>query len=153
MSVNITLFKKYKQLIIIYLIFILFFAQIIRADITNCPRNNPILISGQCKSIYCSETQFASSNCIIVNSTAKTQWLNNIIIFGESNSRYVNFAVFSNGNIVAETSTYPISQNRMFYGLKNNGRPLFTISNEETYYLSMNSNNPDGMFESEGGII
>ena len=73
MSVNNILFKEYKQLKIIYLIFISFFVQIIRAEIIDCPRDNPILISGECKSIYCSESEFTSSDCIIANLTAKTQ--------------------------------------------------------------------------------
>ena len=49
-----------------------------------------------------------------------------------------------------ETSTYPKSQMRMFYGLKQNGRPLFTKSDKETPYYTIRSNNQDGMFESEG---
>ena len=55
--------------------------------------------------------------------------------------------------MVVETSTYPKSQMRMFYGLKQNGRPLFTKSDKETPYYTIRSNNQDGMFESEGGII
>ena len=148
MSVKNIFLKKY----IPFLIF-LFFIQNIKSQITDCLRQNPILISGECQLNYCSKSQFNSSYCIIANPIVKTQWLNNIITFGNSDFRYVNFGIFSNGDMVVETSAFPKSRTRMFYGLKQNGRPLYEKEGKETSYYSVESDNTGGMFESEGSTI
>ena len=65
--------------------------------------------------------------------------LTNIINIGKKNFRYVNFATYSNGDMVFLTSSYnyysnPYKKERIFYGLKKNGRPLFKGS----YFYSTN---------------
>ena len=151
MSINYFFIKEYNQLFSILLL--LFFIKNIKSQTIDCKRNTPILISGECKLNYCSESQFVSSNCLIANSIVKTQWLNNIIIYGNSTFRYINFGSFSNGDMVVESSTYPRSDKRMFYGLKQNGRPLYNINGKETPYYALNANSKDGMFESESSVI
>ena len=56
--------------------------------------------------------------------------LTNIINIEKEYFRYVNFATYSNGDMVFLTSSYnyfdnPYKKERIFYGLKKNGRPLF----------------------------
>ena len=81
-----------------------------------------------------SKQQFSSLECKIANSIIESQWLNNIILFGANTSRYLTFGSFSNGDMVVEATCYPKSPNRIFYGLKVNGRPFFINkdTNQET---------------------
>ena len=52
----------------------------IKSEITECPRETPILISNNCSMQYCNKSDFSTGKCIIKNEIVKTQWLNNIII-------------------------------------------------------------------------
>ena len=90
-----------------------------------CDRSAPIFQNGFCRLIFCSEAQFHNGECIISNELIKTQWLTNIIWIGEKNSRFINFANYSNGDMVVETSPAPGSNKRFFYGLKADGNYLF----------------------------
>ena len=57
---------------------------------------------------------------------------NNIIIIGEQMHKYLNFISFSNGDMIFDTSSNIPYNKRVFYGLKNNGRYLFTNNKTET---------------------
>ena len=143
-----------KNIIIFHLILILLFFKFISAEIT-CPKNKPILISGECNSTFCSKEDFESNKCKIANSIIKTQWLNNIIKFGDINYRYLSFGSFSSGDILVEATSRPKSENRLFYGLKQNGRPLFTIkpSNNESAHYTMVGLKDNGQYEMEGFVF
>ena len=78
--------------------------------------------------------------------------LNNIIVFGDSTYRYINFATYESGDMVVETTCFPISKKRMFFGLKQNGRPFFT-KNGENIFFSTDIINNSGKVEAEGAII
>ena len=125
----------------------------INSEITECLRETPILKSGQCKLDYCSKTDFSSSNCIIANSTIKTQWLNNFIVFGNSTYRYINFATFEIGDMIVETTCFPKANKRMYFGLKKNGRPYFTKNGENIFTSVDILNDNNGKLEAEGEII
>ena len=86
----------------------------------------------------------------------KTQKINNIIYIGNITYRYMSFASYSNGDMVVESTCYPESRGRMFYGLKNNGRPFFKdkSNNKETPYYSINIKSDNfRKFEGVGIII
>ena len=117
--------KKYKKSNSLFLFNLIFFLHIIKAEIPECSKDQPILISGQCKLKYCTKNQFDLKQCILNNNIVKTQWINNLIIFGDNSYRYLSYATFSNDDIVIESACYPFKQKRMFYGLKVDGRPLF----------------------------
>ena len=69
----------------------------------------------------------ADDGCLISNNSIITeQWLNNIICLGDKDLRYVNFASFSNGDMVVETTAIPDSPKRFFYGIKKDGKPFFS---------------------------
>ncbi len=51
--------------------------------------------------------------------------ITNIILVGDKYSKYINFATYSNRDIIIEISTYPGNSKRYFYGLKNDGREFF----------------------------
>ena len=44
--------------------------------------------------------------------------LNKIIELGGDKFRYSRFSFYSNGDMIVDTSCYPITNNRSFYGLK-----------------------------------
>ena len=143
-----------------FFIFLVLFFQIIKikAELTECPKNAPILFYGECKSQYCSKEQIDLNICSINNTIIKTQWLNNIIEIGGLACRYINFASYSNGDMVIETTTYPEEPKRYFYGLKKNGRPFFKNENtqeESPYYVidTSEQNNYKGKYESSAFII
>ena len=74
------------------------------------------------------------------DSINKDQTINRIIYIGDLKYRYMNFASYSNKDMVVETTCYPEESKRMFYGLKANGRPFFKdkSNNKETPYYSIN---------------
>ena len=154
MKVIYTELKKAKiKKNIFHLILFLFIFHSIKSEIKECPRETPILISGECKLYYCSKEVLDTPDCKIANSTIKTQWLNNIIVFGDLNYRYINFASYESGDMVVETTCYPQSKKRMFFGLQENGRPFFTNNGENLFYSLNIQNDNNGNFEAVALII
>ena len=140
---------KFVLLTIIY--------KIIRTDY--CSIYTPLMMYNQCTIQYCSKEQFESKECQINNPIIKTQWLNNIITIGNILFRYINFASYSNGDMVVESTQYPQNAYRMFYGIKRNGRPLFideTTNGETPYYTKQvtgQTNGHSGKTEAIADII
>ena len=122
-----------------FLINIFIFSLIeIKINSFECPENTPILKDNICVLLNCSKSQFENKDCIINNTKIKTQWLTNIIIFGDENARFINFATFSNGDFIVEsTPCQIINAKRFFFGLKKNGRDLFKTNNKETQFYSL----------------
>ena len=145
----------YRKSFIIFIIIqsILTF-HIILADIFECTKDKPILISKECKLEYCTKKQFESKECIINNTVIKNQWLNNIIFIGDKYYSYINFATYSKGDMVVETTSS--QPKRIFYGIKQNGRPYFTNKTDNTetsyYYIYFTDENI-GQYEADGIII
>ena len=148
---------KKDSLIILNLVFQTIFLFIkIKSEVVECPKSTPIYIksSDNCEIKYCGSKDFSSGECEIKNDLVKTQWLNNIITISSFNFRYINFAKYENGDMVIGISEYPGSITREFYGIKYNGRPLFTKdSNETFYYITEIPEDSNGIFEGEGLIV
>ena len=108
------------KLVLLYFIFIfkLIFC-------TECDISILILKDNECKAIYCTESQFQTGECQINNDIIKTQWITNIISIGEENSRFINFANFSNGTMIIEVSSDPGNNKRIFFGINSDGSYLF----------------------------
>ena len=123
----------------------------------NCVREYPIIESNQCKLIYCTKEQFESKICQINNSIIRTQWLNNIINIEKISFRYINFASYSNGDMIFQTGTYPKSDFRIFFGIKKDGNCFFTnkSTNQRTYFYSLNSyqSENNNKYDSENIVI
>ena len=124
-----------------------------------CDRTKPILLkNGSCVLKYCTEVEFEKEDCIINNQIIKTQWITNIIWVGEDDFRYINFANYSNGDMILETSSCPGNSKRIFYGLKKNGEYFFEKDGEKTPFFSINAkdqvdNTNNARYESETFII
>ena len=119
--------------------------RLIQLPLKECDRETPILFNNEtCKSMSCTNTQFDLRQCLINNSIIRQQWLNNIIIVGKQNSTFINFAKYSNGDLVILSEDNISSGNRYFFGLKNNGRSFFTDwDGKETLYYYLNTQNYD----------
>ena len=126
----IKLHKKYTSINFIFqIIFIsLNYKKFIKSD---CPKDNPIKIDGECKSQFCSENDFKSGICKIENEIIKTQWLNNFIIFDEYRYRFNSMTISKKEDFILETSSEELNGVRLFFGLKKNGRYYFKNSNNE----------------------
>ena len=87
--------------------------------------------------------------------------LNHIININISYLRYINFASYSNGDMILQCGGYPKSDLRFFIGFKNNGRGLFKndITNEYSYFYSLNisdyynQSGSRGKYESKNIVI
>ena len=85
---------------------------------------------------------------------AKTKLLNTIIKFGGENLRYTQFSFNSNGDMIVDTSSFPVSNERRFYGLTKNGKFFFKDTNNQlTGFYSMNMDHTKGRIEGESYCI
>ena len=110
--------------------------QIVIHELNGCEINEPFLKGTSCVN-YCSELELKEKVCKIDNDIVKTQFLNNIIWIGEENYRYINFALFSNGDMIIETTNNPGTTKRIFFGMKKDGREFFYKDNEWRYNYTM----------------
>ena len=117
---------------------LLFIFKIIESQTSECGKNEPFLLSNRCTSEPCPKEGPNSNDCIINNTIIKTQWLNNIILIGGTDFRYINFASYSNKDMIVCTTSYPVQPERIFFGLTSDGRPLFKENEEEKFFKSIN---------------
>ena len=90
-------------------------------------------------------TLFSLFLLIIIKSINTQGILTNIIRIGELDFRYVNFASFSNGDMIVQTTAYPGKTNRLFYAMKSDGRGFFNSGpgNENRYHYSIEAKNQE----------
>ncbi len=160
-NVNYNILTKTKIIFVSnFVIKFIYFIILINIIKSQCTFDTPIFKDGQCKLDYCSKLQYKNKECQIANEIVKTQWLSNIIRIGDLDFRYINFATFSNGDMIVETSACPSNETRMFYGLDTDGRGLFN-SNSGTrktpYYIieanDQPGNTPRSRYEAENVIV
>ena len=126
---------KCIQNIIISIFLIYMLIKLIFCQLNECPRERPIKKGDDCVSEYCSKSQFDSGECIISNPIIKTQWLNDIILVGEKDFRYLNILTSSKGELIFSTSSYPSNRGRIYYGISLNGIPIFKDDSENDIYI------------------
>ena len=117
--------KNIKYNILIILFELLFYLNIISCASDECQREKPIKIGDDCQLAYCDKLQYNNGDCKISNSIIKIQWLNDIILVGEKDFRYVGMSVTSNKDLVFATSSCPSGPDRIYYGVNQEGKPLF----------------------------
>ena len=123
---------------------IIIFFQIVIHELNGCEINEPFLKGTSC-------VNYKEKTCKIDNDIAKIQFLNNIIWIGEENYRYVNFALFSNGDMIIETTNIPGTKKRIFYGMKKDGRELFYKDNK--WSSNYNMEGEDIRYEAEIFVV
>ena len=143
--------KNFKIIkIIIYQFFLL---KLVFSEDNECQREYPIKIGTECLSKKCSQEQFDLGECIISNSIIKTQWLNNIIIIGDKDFRYINFMTTSKGEMIINSVSYPSKNYSIFYGINSKGEPLFDNSNNNNNYIIKKTTQILERYESEIGLL
>ena len=144
-----------KKFLKLYFIIILCFYLLITPVKNECNRSFPILLEdGTCGLEYCSASDYENEKCIVSNEIIKTQWLTNIIRIGDKDFRYVNFATYSNGSMIIETTAYPGNKYRYFFGLQSNGLPYFKNSNHFSIEISNQQDNSEkSRFEAEIFVV
>ena len=95
-------------------------------------------INNTCVIQYCKEEDFINEICIKANNIIKTQWLNNIIDFGEENCKFTKIGTFSTGEMLA----FSAYQSAYFYGLNKDGRFLFNEDGKETPFIKLDLDLP-----------
>ena len=145
--------KNIKSFVKLLLILILL--SITSCELEECEKDKPIKFGTECLSKYCTESQFQSGECIKSNSIIKTQWLNNIILVGEKNFRYINFITSGNGKTIFYSTPNPHSNERIYFGINSIGDPIFKDSNDiYTYiYKKYISGDEFDTYESISGVI
>ena len=140
MTYNIYDLLKHSKILIL-----LYFLVLINPIKNECDKSKPILKSNSCSLQYCTEEEYKNETCKIDNEIIKIQWLNNIIRIGDKDFRYINFANYSNGDMIIETTSCPGNSKRMFYGIQSNGRALFTNNSEtkKTNFFSIEAKEPE----------
>ena len=137
----------------IFIHFFIFFINYIACVSEECERETPIKNGTNCSLIYCSQNQIKSNECIISNSIIKTQWLNNIILVGEKDFRYVKLVSTSNGELLLSTSSCPKNKDRIYFGINILGNGIFD-NNEYIIKKSIERNDEKyERFESQLGLI
>lgn len=117
--------------------FVLIFLSLINQTKNQCEKESPIQFNGVCQSIFCTESQFENGECVIANSNAKEQWLNNIIFIEEEFS-FINVLEMPNKDIILVNSYYDEDTwltTLFFYSLNSNGdiHLISTIDEVEFY--------------------
>ena len=84
----------------------------------------------------------------------KSQLLNSIIRLAEDPYRYNHFSFTSEGDMIIDTESFPITNIRKFYGIKKNGREYFNDSSgNTTFNFCMEFDYQIGRLEGESIII
>ena len=149
------LYKKIRFKILFELAFII---QIIKCIEPLCNKTHPILKNGSCNSIYCSQEQFISSECLINNPIIKTQWLTRLIPISDLNFRFINPVLSKKNDLIIQTTKSTGSRERKFFGITKDGRYFFKNSNGDEYpYFSINATDEENaelyMFQNVGKMI
>ena len=80
--------------------------------------------------------------------------LNNIVRFSSKDFRYCHFSFNSDGDMIVDVSSYPVSSERQFFGIKKNGHYFFKdANNKETPYYTMVVDHSNGRIEGESSFI
>ena len=114
-----------KRDIIPYLSFFIFSLIIYHTNAAECPRDRPILNSrtGNCEIKYCTMEEFSSEVCIISNSIAKKQWINDFLYETEKESPiYSSIGTNNEGDVFFESSLGTPYSTKKLFTLKVDGR-------------------------------
>ena len=103
-----------------------------------CPINKPILKYGKCQLIYCTNEEYKSQVCKILNDIVKTQWLNNFHIFSDSNTSSVSIAddIIDNQKIILFAQNINKDEGyieKYIYGFYKNGTGIFYDKNKNIF--------------------
>mgnify|MGYP006873012932 CR=1 FL=1 len=108
---------------------ILFNLLICSLNIT-CTKDLPVLKNNQCVST-CDKNEFISGECEIPDPILKTQWLNNIVTFENTNGK-IFLNLNENKNILVFVTTLSNNKDRIFYAVKEGEQYLIKNSTDSS---------------------
>ena len=122
-----------------------------------CLLDTPLLIKNS-SSIECVYEKFDETKHEISNKITRTQWLNKMNILGELKTWFIGIDFSSKGDLIIQSMNYQKGQifpTRYFYGIKENGRALFYVpeNNKFTNQISIISTTIYQKYESEFVLI
>ena len=125
---------------------IVFFVDLIEYCKSSCPKDSPFLKDEVCLSC-CTNDEINNKICIIDNEIMKTQFINKINYLSGNGYNYLNMAVTKNQDLLVLISSYPESNDRILFGLTNEGRGYF--NEDKKCSITINDRTVTGKFESE----
>ena len=151
MEENIIKFK-YQLNVFYFLLKSIILLQIIKFSKLACNENSPFLKGKECVE-SCTSEEIKNNSCKISNEKVKTQWINNIIYFLDSNIYwgYINGMTTQYDDLIILLSSAPASNKRLLYGITKDGRGYFNES--KLHMMEINDPNTIGRFESEAFMI
>jgi len=97
---------KIDNHLILFLILLLIQLSSYNNSSEECPKLSPIKYNNkECLVKYCTDEEYKNKICIISNDTAKIQWINNFITYGEKLT-ISNLAIINNGTDIIFSSYY-----------------------------------------------
>ena len=103
-----------------------------------CEKDTPIIKNNQCVSTYCNEEQYKSGECIIDNPLIKEKWLNDIMIFKNTNGE-IFLSLDYEGTKLIFGSTLSNNEERLFYGLYNNQMGIkYIFGDDNNHAMTIN---------------
>ena len=127
--------------------FIIFF-QIIKLCLFLCNERNLPFFKGDTCVNNCNLEEIKNETCFLKNEILKTQWINNINYLYYDSYHYINMVVTENQDLIIAMSSYPPTNQRVFYGLKKEGRGYFNENNKE-FKIHKLKINPPYIYDSE----
>ena len=127
-------YKKFSNNYLFLLRCIIFFFNMKNCLLSICNENSPIRKNeAECVE-SCTANEFTSGACVIENEKIKTQKITDRVVYSASSIHYAAGATTPHGNLICSSSYYQTYTQKYYYGLKQNGRPLFIENSKETFF-------------------
>ena len=127
-------YKKFSNNYLFLLRCIIFFFNMKTCLLSICNENSPIRKNeAECVE-SCTANEFTSGACVIENEKIKTQKITDRVVYSASSIHYAAGATTPHGNLICSSSYYQTYTQKYYYGLKQNGRPLFIENSKETFF-------------------
>ena len=130
--------EKKKKLNLYFIYSILFFYFELINFIYSFHNSSVQLFQDNNSTLYTKDLNSTKTLRLLDDSIISGQLLTNIIEIGTVNFRYINFALNLKGDMIILSTAKPGSCERIFYGLKKNGRYYFKDGEIETPYYIKN---------------
>ena len=137
---------KESKIILSFFKILILYISVIKYCKPSCSKYSPFLKDGECL-YYCNLDEISNEMCTIDNKIVKTQWINKINYLAGTGYGYLNFAITQNQDLLVLISSFPGTNERILYGINNEGRGYF--NEEKKCTMTINDKKNLGKFESE----
>ena len=99
----------------------------------DCPREKPILKSGECQTIYCTPEEYSSHTCTISNKYTKIQWLNNFHFFSKGYMSHISVTQNYKGELFLSSQKGEDDYDKYLFAFNSEGEGLFYDKEKHKY--------------------